>query len=297
MTLKSYVEDNPKLVRRRESERYPGLFVIKYTQKVFYDNLWTPELEKLRGLVVDADYNVVVWPFDKIYNRFERDTNFKPEQLVMAVRKVNGFMAAATYHEKYGVIISTTGSLDSDFVKLAERHLRPRLTEWIEKDGQDVTWLFEICDPEDPHIINEVPQGPYLIGARSLISGKMLDQSWLDYKGNRMGGVNRPDWWRHIPFETVCDMAKRCTHEGFVVYDYNGNALKIKSPYYLITKFLARKKGERLIDLLSDIPSLRKTVAEEYYPLLNHLEANLEFPGMVEQDRIDVIRKFFESRI
>lgn len=296
MSLKKYVEDNPKLVRRRESIRYPGLFVIKYTNKVFYDNLWTPELEKLRGLVVDADYNIVVWPFDKIYNRFERDTDFPQDKLVMAVRKVNGFMAAATYHEKYGVIISTTGSLDSDFVTLAEKHLRPRVTEWIEKHGQDVTWLFEICDPTDPHIIPETP-GPYLIGARSLISGKMLDQSWLDYKAGCMGNIHRPDWWRHVPFSYVCDWAKRCTHEGFVVYDSMDRALKIKSPYYLVTKFLARKKGERLIDLLSDIPKLRLTVAEEYYPLLDHIEADIEFPGLDEQGRIEVIRNFFESRI
>ena len=61
--IREFVENNPGLVTRKESIRYPGLFVLKYKRKVFYDNLWTPELQELRGLVVDEDWNIVVHPF------------------------------------------------------------------------------------------------------------------------------------------------------------------------------------------------------------------------------------------
>lgn len=289
MNLKQYIEENPKLVKARQSIRYPDLYVVKYTHKVFYDGLWTPELEECRGLVVDKDFNIVVRPFKKIYNRFERGTDFSPDTRVTAVRKVNGFMAAVTVHKKHGVIISTTGSLDSDFVSLARSHLEPEITYNIDQTGHDVTWLFEICSPNDPHIIKEEP-GAYLIGGRSLRDGEMFSETLLDEIAEDMG-AKRPMYYAGLKFSTVCQMTKDCVHEGYVVHGPD-KTLKMKSPYYLINKFLARKKGERLIDLLSDIPSLRKTVPEEYYPLLDHLEKHIEFPGMDEAARLTVIQKF-----
>lgn len=296
MDLRTYVENNPKLVKRRQSTRYPNLFVIKYTHKVFYDSLWTPELEECRGLIVDANWNIVAMPFKKIYNRFEQNTDFTPDTKVTAVRKVNGFMAAATWvpSEKQ-VVISTTGSLDSEFVVLAEKHLRPDITSWIATFGHGLTWLFEICDLSDPHIIPE-EHGPYLIGARNLTSSNMLSEKELDSAARGMKYVERPHHYAGISFKIVCDMVKVCHHEGFVVHGPD-KSLKIKSPYYLINKFLARKKGERLLDLLSDIPSLRKTVDEEFYPLLDHLEAHIEFPGMNERERLAVIQQFLVGAV
>lgn len=292
MDIKTFVENNPKLVTRRESTRYPGLFVIKYTRKVFYDNLWTPELEECRGLVVDQNWNTVAMPFKKIYNRFEQNIDFLPDAKVTAVRKVNGFMAAATWVSSQNqIVVSTTGSLDSDFVALAERHLRPDISSWIAARGHGLTWLFEICDPSDPHIIKEEP-GAYLIGARNISTSGMLSERELDAEANSMDAM-RPHYYAGISFKIVCQMTKECQHEGFVVHG-TVMSLKIKSPYYLVTKFLARKKGDRLIDLLSDIPLLRKTVDEEFYPLLDHLEQHIEFPGMNEIDRINVIQQFLQ---
>jgi hypothetical protein len=291
--IKTFVENNPKLVTCRESIRYPGLFVVKYTRKVFYDNLWTPELEECRGLVVDKDWKPVILPFKKIYNRGERGTDFSLDQRVTAVRKINGFMAAATYVKDHGVIVSTTGSLDSDFVGLAEKWLRPDVTNWIRDLGHNITWLFEICDPSDPHIIPEEP-GAYLIGARLHYDGGMAVESSLDTHAKHMGVLRPQVVYNNILFSTVLDLVKNCQHEGFVVHGPS-MSLKIKSPYYLINKFLARKKGDRLIDLLADIPSFRKTVDEEFYPLLDYLEGHIDFPSMNEQDRLTVIQNFLTS--
>ena len=66
--LINFIEANPQLVQVRQSVRYPKLSVIKYKKRVFYDNLWNDILEECRGLVVDADFNIVSRPFTKIYN-------------------------------------------------------------------------------------------------------------------------------------------------------------------------------------------------------------------------------------
>jgi hypothetical protein len=293
MDIKAFVEANPKLVTHRESTRYPGLFILRYTRKVFYDNLWTPELEECRGLVVDHDWNPVICPFRKIYNRGERGTDFPLNQRVTAVRKVNGFMAAATYVEGHGVVVSTTGSLDSPFVTLAEAWLRPNITSWINNLGHGITWLFEICDPTDPHIIPE-PPGAYLIGARLHQGGAMVNEDTLCHYAKAMGALRPAVWYQAIRFSTVLDLVRLCQHEGFVVHGPD-KSLKIKSPYYLITKFLGRMQPERLMEKLDDLASLRQTVDEEFYPLLDFISLSRDhFKTLDETGRIGYIRAFLQ---
>jgi len=290
--IRKFVENNPNLVSSRPSERYPELYVVKYKRKVFYDNLWTPELMELRGLVVDKDWNIIVHPFTKIFNRGENGIDIHHNESVVAVRKVNGFMACLTRY-KSDNIISTTGSLDSDFVKLAEKHLQ-RLNIHI-----GYSYIFEICDPADPHIIPE-RHGAYLIGMRNLANGSMMSEDFLDNERPKLTNwihgpaVLRPDWIV-APFGKVVDMAQRSLHEGYVVYGQkSGKVLKIKSPYYLFTKFMARKNPLKLDEMLQKPEQLKKTLDEEFYPLVDLL-ANVRetFVGLNERERIQYIRSYY----
>lgn len=282
-----------ELLTRKESTRYPGLFVKKYTRKVFYDNLWheNDELLEARGHVELEDGTVVIRPFTKIFNRFENGTDIDRDEVCIAVRKVNGFMAAATWVEEAAdVVISTTGSLDSDFVGYAEQYLKDaegyiKSMMYLEKR----TYLFEIVHPEDPHIVPE-QAGAYLIGYRDVeIDAPYFSdpekEKELDSIAKAMR-VKRPDWQINR-FSDIVEEAKKCQHEGFVVYGQNTmKSLKIKSPYYLFMKAAARRK---------DIASLNKqNVDEEFYPLLEQLTLMGEsFTMMSEQERLDYMRKFY----
>lgn len=284
-----------ELITRKESTRYPGLFVKKYARKVFYDALWNtdPDLLEARGHVETADGRIVIRPFTKIFNRGENGTDIHAAEVCISVRKVNGFMAAATWvPEVCDVVVSTTGSLDSDFVTLAEKYITEDVKGYIKSMSnlEKVTYLFEIVDPSDPHIVQE-EAGAYLIGTRSVASddpystsvSKELD---LDRTAKAMG-VMRPKWVIQ-KFSDVAYEAAECKHEGFVVYGLtSGTVLKIKSPYYLHLKMAARKK---------DIMSLdKKRVDEEYYPLIDHLtEMGEAFTMMDEQARLEYMRNFLK---
>lgn len=280
-----------ELIQRKESTRYPGLFVKKYTRKVFYDNLWheNEDLLEARGHVETADGKVVIRPFTKIFNRGENGTDIDRDEDVIAIRKVNGFMACATYvPEVDEVVVSTTGSLDSDFVAIAERWITKEIKDLIKSFYHDITFIFEIVDPEDPHIIKE-EYGAYLLGARLLtVTGSNAYTSsvhwegWLDVMSQNLG-VKRPEW-KMCKFSDVVAESKTCQHEGFVVYS-SDTALKIKSPYYLTLKAAARKK---------DIMSLNKQmVDEEFYDLIDHIKANQEmFNALDEQARLEYMKKF-----
>lgn len=285
-----------QLINRKESTRYPGLFVKKYTKRVFYDNLWNQDeaLLESRGHVETADGKIVIKPFTKIFNHHENGTNIDRDEQCVAICKVNGFMACATYvAEVDDVVISTTGSLDSDFVKMAEEHL-VSVKSWIKLHGSMLTtYMFEIVDPRDPHIIQEEP-GAYLIGCRLVVDEQpyfsdILNESLLDNLAEKMG-VKRP-MWSVSRFSSIVESAKQAKHEGFVVYGQTSRtALKIKTPYYLTLKAAARKK---------DIMSLNKqNVDEEFYELIEHIRSiESEFNTMNEQTRLDYMRKFLTESI
>jgi hypothetical protein len=77
-----------------------------------------------------------------------------------------------------------------------------------------------------------------------------------------------------------------------VAYTDDGQSFKIKSPYYLIKKFVARNpRTDKLMN-----PQVKQTIAEEYYPLIDHIQANIvEFTAMSEQDRLSWVREFLEK--
>lgn len=284
-----------ELVTRKESKRYPGLFVKKYTRRVFFDNLWhqNAELTEARGHVELADGTVVIRPFTKIFNRGENNTDIDRDELCVTVQKVNGFMAAATWVEEVcDVVVSTTGSLDSDFVALAEKYINEDVKAYIKSMMylERGTYMFEICDPADPHIVPE-DAGAYLLGFRPHTEqgpyfSSPARESDLDQMAKAMG-VKRPSW-DVAKFSTVVQDSKDCKHEGFVVYGQTSKtALKIKSPYYLHLKMAARKK---------EILSLNKErIDEEYYPLVDHLTLMGEsFTMMCEQERLEYMRNFLK---
>ena len=80
--------------------------------------------------------------------------------------------------------------------------------------------------------------------------------------------------------------------EGFVAYTEDGDAFKIKSPWYLTNKWVARNpKTDKLMN-----DNFKKTIDEEYYPLLEYIRQNIEvYTSMTEQDRLEFVRNYYSS--
>jgi hypothetical protein len=290
--LKHLVENNPKIIRANRSVRYPELRVVKYKNKVFYNNLWNehPLLVKCRGLVIDDDYNVVVRPFTKIFNRGENGTDIPRDELCTVVQKVNGFLGVLTKWKGQG-IVSTTGTLDSDYAQLAETYI----ADDAKKMEEGSTALYEIVDPSDPHIIEE-KYGSHLIGFN--YKNKWWSENELDVANSKKHhglGNHRPIHYSDMRFSDAVKMAKEAKHEGYVVYGETIN-LKLKSPYYLTTKLFARMKGQKLLDILQNNRPLR--IDEDYLPVVEHLRTVASsFVELKEQQRVKYVREYIEKEI
>uniref|UniRef100_A0AAU8GGI2 RNA ligase and tail fiber protein attachment catalyst n=1 Tax=Salmonella phage vB_SEnST11_KE23 TaxID=3161174 RepID=A0AAU8GGI2_9CAUD len=279
---------------------FAGLSVLKYKNNVFWDNLWDtdPRLLECRGMVVDSDDNVVIWPFTKIFNRFENGTDLPLDKNVVCIRKINGFMATAAIRNDK-LLVSTTGTLDSEFSNLARKYLENMDFSRV-SFPEDYTFIFEICDKSDPHIVEE-KEGAYLIGARDLaLNGVMVEEGKLDRIAEVIGAM-RPEW-HIVPFGDVVYNVKHVNHEGYVIRnigtdDENSELLlKIKSPHYLAKKFLMRG-GDNKWDMIWDQPhNAKQRIDEEYYELLDHIReyyTKEAWSVMDSQQRRKVVEDYF----
>jgi hypothetical protein len=267
-----------------------GLNVLKYKRKVFYDGLWNEYLEECRGLIVDDDFNIVSYPFTKIYNYgVEKNApTIAPDEMVEAHRKVNGFMVAVTWY-KGDILVSTTGSIDSDYVKMAREMIGENIERYREtcSENPEYTFMFECVHKDDPHIIPE-KEGMYLLGARVKRLGSHITATLFDCTDFNSRYVERI----FAPMEYIKILAKHVKHEGFVIYGPGRVATKIKSPYYLVNKFVARNpRTDKL--MRADI---KQSIDEEYYPLIDAIQANIEeYTAMDEQTRLKWVRNFLEK--
>lgn len=291
--LKKYVETSG-LVNMKEAGE--GIYVLKYKKKVFYDNLWNEYIAECRGSIVDADFNLVSYPFTKIYNYgIEKEAPVVADDTeVIAFRKVNGFMVACTWYNG-DILVSTTGSTDSDYVAMAKEMMLTHApwADWqmafANDDLRGMTVMFECVHPNDPHIIPEKP-GMYVLGYR--------ENSWRSKVGHSPGVIldlaNTFNCYSPaaglLTMAQLKEDAKGCKHEGYVFYTQDGVSAKIKSPYYLTSKWVARNpRTDKLVDLNRDI---KHNLDEEYYPLVDAIRANIvAYTAMDEQARLAWVRE------
>ena len=294
--LKKFVQDNPRLVSMKPAG--DGIYVLKYSRRVFYDNLWNDFLEECRGTIVDADFNLITYPFRKIYNfRVEsKSPSLSDDTIVTAIEKINGFMVSLTWHNN-DILVSTTGSTDSDYVNMARELMLKHMCweDWqmalMSNDCQGMTFMFEACHKNDPHIVPE-KEGLYILGYRINEWGSKVGHNISILQGLAL------QFNCSVPahFETtigdLVQKTKDCKIEGYVFYTKDGTSAKLKSSHYLTLKWVAR--NPRTDKLMQD--DFKNQIDEEYYGLLAHIRENIESYTMLsEQDRLQFVRDFLSK--
>ena len=149
--------------------------------------------------------------------------------------------------------------------------------------------MFECVHPSDPHIIPEKP-GMYLLGWRENMWGsRILHDPYIlmDFARDVLNCYWAESYTTNMA--RLEQMAKECKHEGYVAYTDDGISFKIKSPYYLTNKWVAR--NPRTDKLMRE--DFKKQIDEEYYPLLAAIQADIEaYTAKTEQERLAWVREF-----
>lgn len=274
--------------------------IYKYARKVFYKNLWTPELELFRGTVFRGE-QLVVEPLIKVYNFGERNTGvgLPVDTEVILDYKVNGFMLNATVVKELGMhrlFFSTTGSIDSDFVVLGMNkffNTLPimRIQELLEFP-EFTTFTFEVVDRSDPHIVSET-FGLHLLRVKT--PEKVFSFEERNALARDMGLLHHKTETTTLGW--ALDAAKTAEHEGWMVYSTDGELLfKLKTNHYLTKKFMMR--SSKASDLMFG-ENPKEHFDEEFYEVVGIIRDNYskeEWDDLEEQGRRAVIEDFFVNK-
>lgn len=271
-----------KLAVRQDEPQY-GLKVYRYHKRVFSERLWaeTPHVVKARGLVLDVAGNIVTHPFDKIYIYGENGTaeDIPDDRQVIAVDKLNGFALNVSKHpfKPNELLVTTQGSFDCTHIEYAKSFITPKVRGQMLKffARKDVTLMFEVLHPADPHIVEYTREqmGLYLVGVR----GKDQDsQPWTEAEVDSVAkdiSARRASWFKTTMGE-LRKMVRETRTEGFMVREYSSeerHLFKWKSPFYLVTKYLGRLTNEEIVKMYLDPADCKKVMTEEYRVVVDKL--------------------------
>ncbi|AVR75919.1 RNA ligase [Aeromonas phage AhSzq-1] len=271
--------------------------IYKYARKVFYKNLWTPELELFRGTVFRGE-QLVVEPMVKVYNFGERNTGvgLPVDTEVILDYKVNGFMLNATVVKELGkhrLLFSTTGSLDSDFVALGLSKffntVPLRKVQELLEFPEFTTFTFEVVDRSDPHIVSET-FGLHLLRVKT--PEKVFSFEERNALARDMGLLHHKVVVTTLGW--ALGAATIAEHEGWMVYSAKGELLfKLKTDHYLTKKFLMR--SSKASDLMFG-KNPKEHFDEEFYGVIEVIRDNYskeEWDNLDDQGRRAVIEDFF----
>lgn len=275
-----------------------GFKIYKYSKKVHFERLWltNPWIEKARGIVLDTAGNIVSHPFDKLYNfgEYNAGKNLPLDTQVQKIEKMNGFLANISMHPFRNEIFATSqGSMakDAPFVKFIYDFITPE----VEKKLIDffrtnkVTLMFENIHPDDPHIIEYSPKdyGLWLIGVRGLnLDDKIYPEEEVDKIAAQLG-FKRPKWSVDTLGNVIQEMKTNQT-EGVMIRLLDGTpVMKMKSDYYLITKFIGRI-GNNMTEFMYRDPEgfKEKKMEEEFYPIVDKIVSRISQEEFTNMDRV-----------
>lgn len=226
---------------------------------------------------------------------------------IVATVKLNGFLGIVSAHplKKGELLVHTQGGFGGDFVEYIREYLmepatRGAVSRFLARN--DVTLMFEVLHPQDPHIIEYPPEmmGLHLLGVRGKEQSSL---AWTEEQTDAAAaemGLRRPGWER----TTFGELKRRMNDdrgEGYMVREDTPeqlHLLKWKSPYYLTTKFLGRLSSKRIAHLYGNPRDFKKTVDEEFYVLVDTIPEHVEkdvFMAMSNEDRVKFVRELIDK--
>lgn len=251
------------------SQRHPSadLWIYNYTEKTQYENHWTPETLACRGLILDAESEIVARPFPKFFNYGTPQTANLPAEPFTVTEKVDGSLGIF-YLLDGELDIATRGSFVSEQAVEGTKMIREQGIAY--RRGE--TPLFEIIYPSNRMVVDYG-------GARELVLLAAID--------NRTGrDVPKPTYsgrtvqhYGQVPIDTLAAREKP-NREGFVVVFESGLRVKVKfAEYVRLHKIVTGITETRIWDAMrngDDIDALIDGVPDEIHKWVTQVRRDVQ---------------------
>lgn len=309
-------------------KRFGHISAFNFKRAVFYDNTWTPENTRARGLFINNEtHEIVARSYDKFFNVGERPETQRetlPAQLqypVTAYVKDNGYLGIVGFDRATDqLFMSSKSNPESPFAEhfrsLFAAQLGPVAREKLAAFLRDQQYsaVFEVIDPVfDPHIVEYIcPQLVLLDLIRNQPTVERLPYRELVEFGQQIGLSVKSQAAVFRDAKSLSGFMSACQRpdyryrgqdiEGFVLEDSAGFMTKIKLPTYARWKAV-RAARDRLLNMRAKTPDMTpdaqraalRVREDPYLPAI--LDWLAQQPEDVLRLPIPQLRQVYENRV
>jgi hypothetical protein len=292
------LEQLEKMIREGyvQVQKHPAaeLFIYNYTANAQYERVWNDVTLQCRGLILDKNGKIIARPFRKFFNLGEMEDQFIPDEPFEVYEKLDGSLGILYWH-KDEAYIATRGSFTSLQSARANKILREKYGETVQRLDRSKTYLFEIIYRENRIVVDYGEMEDLILLA--IIDTESGHEEELKTIGFPL--VQRYDGIDDIHILKALQEANR---EGFVIKFRSGLRYKVKFDEYVrihrivtmvssvsVWEFL--KEGKPLDELLDRVPDefydwvkrTKKQLLERYEEVENKARSEFQvFPSRKE---------------
>ncbi|RFS14650.1 T4 RnlA family RNA ligase [Emticicia sp. C21] len=254
-----------------QKHNHADLYIYNYSAKAQYDRVWDEWTLACRGLIMNADYEVMARPFKKFFNWGEVENQVIPQEPFEVYEKMDGSLGILYWINEIPYI-ATRGSFNSDQAKVATEMLHTTYATSIPLLNKNKTYLFEIIYPENRIVVDYGnTRALVLLGVIDTKTGEECPLEQIGFEVVKLyDGIN--DLYQLKKLEEA-------NREGYVIKFVSGLRLKVKfDEYQRVHQIITRvsslniwehlKEGNDLTDILDRVP-------DEFYDWVKMTEKHL----------------------
>lgn len=291
--LNQYIEEG--LIMSNKHKLY-DLWILNYTAKTTYENTWNDYSMACRGLVIDADGNVIARPFIKFKNYEQHDpSEIDLDEEYEIYEKMDGSLGILFYYEVTKEwMLATRGSFQSDQAVEGMKILKDKNFNW-DFLAKEYTYLWEIIYPSNRIVVNYngLVDMSLLAIINTKTGGEVSHKAMTSVHGDYFSVVKKYE----LP--KVNNLGDLRVHEisnkeGFVLKFKNGFRVKVKFIEYcrlhrIVTGITSVNIWESLMNSDS-LDELINNVPDEFYKWIKSTISDLKSAYAVIE--IEALKEF-----
>ena len=297
--LDEYIEQN--LIVANKHPEY-DIWILNYSPKAQSKKFWDVYTMSCRGMVIDADGNILARPFQKFKNFEEHD----PSEIDMSMpfviyEKMDGSLIIVFYYEpRMTWIVASRGSFISEQSIEAKKMIGVK----TERLNKNYTYLFEILYPENRIVVNYGNRRELVLLAKvNTLDGTESSHIDLVSMYSNLFTIVKLHDIKNIKNLSELKELEEDNREGFVVKFANGFRVKVKFSEYIrlhgiLTNVSNLTVWEHLMNSY-EFDELLDRVPDEFYDWLQRTAGNLqsEFNEIERLALLEFVRLYHINQI
>lgn len=247
------------------------LYIYNYSAQTQFEWFWNEATLACRGLILDADKNIVARPLKKFFNLEEKQLESIPDEAFEIYEKMDGSLGILYFIEDQA-FIATRGSFTSEQAQRATIMLNEKYKDSIALLRRDCTYLFEIIYPENRIVVHYGDKEELtLLAIVDKATGKELPLEDIGFPIVKRYQTN-------VELHELAQLEED-NREGFVVKFESGFRVKVKfEEYKRLHHILTNVSSKVIWEHLSEnrpIKELIEEVPDEFYDWVKETEQEL----------------------